>query len=355
VALAPARLCICTLLAFATMSLGGFAYAQMPVQLSDAASVRMGIETAIAEAPTRFVATNVSGVVVAPLDAVQAATAPFGGTLLYPLVQPGSPIRKGDHIAFVKSVAYAEAIAQRDSLQAALKLSAKRVERLETLVEEGLASVDALEAARHDAHSQTIALDARETRLAVVAPGPSPAQYYLTAPITGRITHLRLASGDTFTAGATVASLHNEEAFAAEAQIPSRFADLLELGARVQLNGTPARGRVTAIDPEIDARTRSIQVRVRLPEDGSWRLGQFVDLDFEAEAPTGTVAVPADAVINLAKRHHVFVARDGGFVPLPVTVRVRSRTTMLVEGAIQAGDEVVISGTAGLKNIVEAR
>ena len=86
------------------------------------------------------------------------------------------------------------------------------------------------------------------------------------------------------------------------------------------------RGRVTYIDPRVDAQARTAKIRVALANrDGRLRLGMFVNMAFRTPAGDRVVLVPKAAVQALGDRQVVFVAakdEEGKFIQR--TVRLGS-------------------------------
>ncbi len=105
-------------------------------------------------------------------------------------------------------------------------------------------------------------------------------------------------------------------------------------------------GKVVFIDPVVDEMSRSVQVRIELPNpNGTLLPGMFGDVVISHAMGSG-LTIPASAVIRTGERDIVFrVVTDGRFVPVVVTIsptRFADRFEVL-EG-LNAGDEVVTSG-----------
>jgi cobalt-zinc-cadmium efflux system membrane fusion protein len=265
---------------------------------------------------------------------------------------PGSLVQAGDPLAVIYSPDFATALGELETLRFAARHEAGRAERAEALRAEGLMSAVDAEVLEHEAVAARLAFEAMRNRLAGVEADPvAPGQFRVTAPGTGVVAHLHAPSGASVPAAGPIASVFVGDAFWARAQVSERVVDLLALGGVVRVEGWREQGEIVAIDPEIDASTRSIEVLVRLPEGGPWRLGRLLDLTFDTAAPAGTVAVPAAALVSLEGADAVFVEAEAGFHVRPVAVLARSRDTVLVRGPISAGDAVAVSGLAALKNL----
>ena len=113
----------------------------------------------------------------------------------------------------------------------------------------------------------------------------------------------------------------------------------------------PFTGKVAFIDPVVDEASRSVQVRIELPNpDGTLLPGMFGDV-LLAHAMGSGLTVPASAVIRTGTRDLVYrVLPGGGFAPVAVKIRPTRFVDrhavdryQVLEG-LSTGDEVVTSG-----------
>jgi RND family efflux transporter MFP subunit len=135
------------------------------------------------------------------------------------------------------------------------------------------------------------------------------------------------------------------------------MADVFETDAGKVRTGTPAvvklpyeggreiRARVTYIQPQVDAATRTIQVRLDAPNPGLvLKPDMFVQVNFHFALPQ-RLAVPADAVINTGLRKTVFVDRgEGNLEPRQVETGQRFGDRIQILSGLRAGERVVTSG-----------
>jgi RND family efflux transporter MFP subunit len=103
---------------------------------------------------------------------------------------------------------------------------------------------------------------------------------------------------------------------------------------------------VNYIQPELDPTTRTIKVRLDVPNPGGrLKPEMFVNAEFDVGGAV-QLTVPADAVLDAGDRQTVFVDRGNGYLePRRVEVggRVGDRVTIL--SGLEAGERVVASGT----------
>jgi Cu(I)/Ag(I) efflux system membrane fusion protein len=107
----------------------------------------------------------------------------------------------------------------------------------------------------------------------------------------------------------------------------------------------PFAGKIVFVDPVADEMTRSVQVRVELPNsDGELRPGMFCHILITHAMGTG-LTVPASAVIRTGERDIAFrVVSTDRFVPVQVKINpLRFEDRFQVLEGLQAGDKVVVS------------
>ena len=130
--------------------------------------------------------------------------------------------------------------------------------------------------------------------------------------------------------------------------MPEQDASKLKLGnaAVVQLQGLadPIKGKVSYIYPSLDATTRSLQVRVELPnKSGRLRPSMYANVEFSGESHQA-LSVPSEAVIATGTRKVVIVKLKNGFRPVDVSTGQESESSTEILQGLAEGDEVVASG-----------
>jgi len=119
--------------------------------------------------------------------------------------------------------------------------------------------------------------------------------------------------------------------------------------ANVTVQALPGKkwtGLITYIFPELDAKTRSLRVRIRVPNyDSELRPNMFAQVEILGGAKTNVVKVPRQAVIVTGERESVILAKAGGkFQPVDVVTGMHSQGEVEILSGLEEGDEVVISG-----------
>jgi RND family efflux transporter MFP subunit len=104
------------------------------------------------------------------------------------------------------------------------------------------------------------------------------------------------------------------------------------------------RGRVEQILPQVDLSTRTVRVRLTLPNPNLLlKPGMFVNVSLKTPARQAMV-VPASAVLRSGTKQIVFIDRGNGMLdPKEVQLRERVGDAYLVEKGLAVGDHVVTS------------
>jgi len=172
----------------------------------------------------------------------------------------------------------------------------------------------------------------------------------ISTPIAGAIQTLDVRQGMTVTAGSTMVQVSGLSTVWLNAAVPEAQSGLVRQGepARVDLAALPGQtfsGRVTAILPTAQADSRTLTVRVELPNPGGrLRPGMFATAHLGGQREPALL-VPSEAVIRTGKRDLVMLAgADGRYQPVEVEVgRVAGGQTQILAG-LGEGQKVVASG-----------
>jgi membrane fusion protein, heavy metal efflux system len=277
----------------------------------------------------------------------------------------GERVRRGQTLAEIYSPALAEAQTRYVSAQAMLDAHERELQRTQKLVEIGAASRQELEkihaehaaqtAAVQSARSQLELLGVSASTLGKMASGDSvSAATNVPAPIDGVVTERGANVGlnvDPATKLFTVVDLSTvwvvadlyEKDFS---RIPVGSEAAITTSARPDVT---LRGRVSYIDPQVSADTRTAKVRIEVPNiGGELRLGMYADVVVAGASGTSAPRVPRNAVQNVGDRSVVYLANPkepGKFVEREVSLGHTSGEQVDVVSGVQPGDVVVTEGS----------
>ena len=183
----------------------------------------------------------------------------------------------------------------------------------------------------------------------VESAGVVQARMTITAPISGVLVDIGVREGSSVAAGMQIARINGLATVWVNAELPQALAAQVRTGMAVEARtsaGTSATGKVGAVLPEINATTRTIKVRVELPNaDRQLVPGMFATLHFKPAARQGALLIPSEALIVTGTRNVVMVAQDSGqFMPVEVETGVESNGQTEIKKGLKAGQRVVLSG-----------
>jgi membrane fusion protein, heavy metal efflux system len=277
----------------------------------------------------------------------------------------GDRVRRGQTLAEIYSPTLAEARTRYVSAQAMLEAHDRELQRTQKLVEIGAASRQELEkihaehaaqtAAVQSARSQLELLGVSASTLATMVPDHSvSATTTVPAPIDGVVTERGANVGlnvDTATKLFTVVDLSTVWVVA---DLYEKDFPRVQVGteAAITTSARPdltVRGRVSYVDPQVSADTRTAKVRIEVPNaGGELRLGMYADVVVTGPAAASTLEVPRSAVQNVGDRMVVYLANPkepGKFVEREVRLGQTSGEQVEVVSGVQPGDVVVTAGS----------
>jgi Cu(I)/Ag(I) efflux system membrane fusion protein len=170
------------------------------------------------------------------------------------------------------------------------------------------------------------------------------------SPVSGIVTEKKALQGMRFMPGDMLYQVADLSSVWVFADVFEQDIALVKSGAkaRIKINAYPDQefeGIVTYVYPTLKSETRTIQVRVELPNPGQLlKPGMFAQVELAVAARKNTVTVPVSAVIDSGTRRIVLVqAQEGRFEPREVTLGARSDDYVEVFDGVKDGELVVVA------------
>ena len=179
--------------------------------------------------------------------------------------------------------------------------------------------------------------------------GQTQASYTLRTPSAGLLVELSVRQGMTVTPGMSLARINGLAQVWLEAAVPEAQAAAVRVGQTVEarLSAFPGelfRGRVAAVLAQSNLDTRTLRVRIELPNPQQrLKVGMFAQVSLQGPTLTA-VMVPAEAIIRTGTRALAYVVdAPGRFRPVEVEIGQEIGDRLVVLRGLEPGQQVVAS------------
>lgn len=342
---------------------------EVEVVLTSDALGRIGLKTARVGAVEALAAVQVPGTVM-PHGYREVKVTPIASGIVTKVhAELGAAVRRGMPLATLFSTDLADAQTKFLSMAAMVEADHKKLERTRKLAEIAAASRQELEevTAVHTSHATEVEAArqrlvllglSREHVATLVSPSQVVSEIVVPAPIDGVVTGRTANLGQVVGMGQELFVVTDLADVWVVGDLYEQDFPAVGVGSEAVVTapaypGLALRGRVTYIDPRIEAATRTAKVRVEVPNaDGRLRLGMYVTLAFTTRGSGRTVVVPRSAVQVLGDRQVVYLpAKDdeGKFVQRSVKLGPPIGDGYAVLAGLSPGEVVVTEGSFFLR------
>jgi len=293
---------------------------------------------------------------VGSLAAVQGVTvtAELTGKVVQIIFEPGTKVNAGDLL--VRQDTSSEE-AQLRAAEAAVELAKRNLERLKKLLDR-----------RTIAQSQYDDADAKYKEGVAQADAikAAIAKKTIRAPFAGRLGIRLVNLGQILNEGDPIVSLQSIDPIFVNFFLPQQQLAQVQPGLTVRvtsdaLASQEIEGKITAINPEVDAATRNIRIQATVANrQERLRPGMFVNVAVVLPASQDVLAVPATAVLYAPYSDSVFAVKEKqsednkqpGLVVRQQVVQLGERRGdfVAVVSGLKAGEIIVSTGAFKLRN-----
>jgi membrane fusion protein (multidrug efflux system) len=299
------------------------------------------------------VAVSMAVVVPAPLIETIASTgtlraeegvelqAETAGKIVAILFAEGARVRKNDLLVKLND---ADLVATRSRARYRRELALLKEQRMAQLLKQGVARQEEYDMALSDLHVQDAEIALTEAQIAKTE---------IRAPFDGVVGLRYVSEGAYVTAASRVATLQRLDQLKVDFSVPEKYATRIRVGSRIQLTVAgaerPVAGAIYAIDPRIDAATRTVLIRAVCPNKEA-RLfpGAFASVSLELAKLDNAVLVPAIAVVPGLNAMTVFVVKEGKAQVRTVVTGTRLEDRVQILSGLAPGETIVTSGVLQL-------
>ena len=185
------------------------------------------------------------------------------------------------------------------------------------------------------------------------------ARMRVLAPFDGTAGLKLVDVGDYVKDGADIVNIEDLASLTVQFALPERYIDRLRAGQNVEvavdaLPGRSFKGRVQAVDSQVDANGRALQVLAKVDNPGALlKPGMFARSRVVFSVREGAVVVPEEALVPLGAQQFIFKIVDGPGGQ-KVSQRLEARIGLRLPGKVEileglvAGDVVATAGQTRL-------
>lgn len=169
----------------------------------------------------------------------------------------------------------------------------------------------------------------------------------LYSPVSGTITARNVSHGERIESATSLLDIADLESVWVLADVFESDLAFVHEGQQATvaisyLTGRSYTGRVSLLSPLVDPSTRTVKVRIELPNrDLALRPGMFASVEFRADLGA-RLSVPKDAVLRSGTRSVVFVSpSEGSFEPREVELGLELPDRWEITKGLSAGESVL--------------
>lgn len=176
----------------------------------------------------------------------------------------------------------------------------------------------------------------------------------IRAPFAGTIGLRSISLGSYLGPRTRIATLQDMDPIKIDFAVPEKYAQQVRVGSTItfQVSGleAPFEGRIFAMEPSVDAETRSLLLRARSPNpEGLLLPGVFAEVEVVVREALDAISVPSLAVVPELGGKKIFVYEDGQARVRRVETGLRSAERLEITSGLAPGERVIISGIQQLR------
>jgi membrane fusion protein, heavy metal efflux system len=285
---------------------------------------------------------------------------PAGGRIIEMKARPWDHVEKGQMLATLESGDLSRAVADYHKALSDSQVKEEALKRADDLLAHGAIALKDYEEAQADARSAQAELEATREQIRVFGMDPDHAstELRLTAPRSGVILDVGAAPGEFSNALAAPQPLCTIADLSTVWAVGDVYEkDLLAIKAgdpaQVTLNAYPDQhwnGRVTVVSDAVDPNTRTLHVRVTLPNPSvELKPAMFGSIRLLRSSAKG-ILVPATAVIREGTTAYVYVGDGNGrYKRRSVSPGRTLGDSLELKSGVKPGDTIVTQGALLLR------
>ncbi|MDN5001786.1 efflux RND transporter periplasmic adaptor subunit [Bradyrhizobium sp. GCM10027634] len=338
--------------------------AQDEVKLSEPQARNLGVRVVHPIASKTDLTLPYPVQIVIPTPQLWVVSAPVAGMVASLSVGRGDRISVGQPLVTLESPSFVSQ--QRDYLHAMAQelLATQQLKRNMDLFEGKAVPQRVLEASQAEARQATLVAAERRQMLrlsgmsdeAISRLGQEAAisaTLTVNAPQSASVVDVVISPGQRLEQSAPLVKLARLSPLWAEIAVPAANIRAIRVGAKVEIEGYSTPGKVVLVSETTDPATQTILVRAEVANDGELHPGQTAAARIGfLSAGESAWEIPYAGLTRRGEQTSVFVAFDGGFRLVPVTLLAEDQDHVVITGPITDRDEIAVGGISALRGIL---
>jgi len=258
--------------------------------------------------------------------------------------EEGQAVAKGARLVSFDASEYQAALA---ASSAELRTKTSDHERAKDLLAKGFVSVEVVDRARGAMEVAAARVQQDQARLAKTA---------IFAPFSGVMGLRQISPGAYLKTGDNIARVESIASIKLDFRVPETYVGRIARGQPVAVSldafpGEQFQGRIFAIEPLVDEKSRTVLARAHVPNTGGkLKPGLFARVSVQLDKREQAISIPEQSIVPQGKDTFVYKVLDNGAKTQITKVQIGGRRPGVVEitGGLAAGDMVVTEGALKL-------
>ena len=283
--------------------------------------------------------------------------AEVSAVVLQVLKENGDVVRRGDVLVKMDETAIRDNLSSAEdaarSATQALEQAGRNLQRLKTLRESGMTSLQALDEAEVRRNAAQSELSAANARAATAR--QQIQRTVVRAPFDGVVSERKVSAGDTASIGKELLKVLDPSSMRFEGRISADKVAQVKLGQTVnfRINGYPQdfRGKVTRMNPSANDVTRQVEILVAFSDAAQPRVSGLYAEGNIATTQSAALTLPETALIKSGDKVSVWRIKDQKLSKVDLTVGPRDARTGYyeVKSGLASGDVVMRTPSSSFK------
>jgi membrane fusion protein, heavy metal efflux system len=321
----------------------------------------LGIKTVKLQSQTNSVKVNFPAQVVIPTAAEQVVSSPVVGLVTQLLVQQNQAVQPGTPLVRIVSPELGQLQLQLLQATARATLARQTAQREQQLFDEGIIPRRRVQEAQAALMESKAALNQAKAALRlsgmpaaaierVAASGKPQDSITLAATQAGIVTEIAVKAGQRIEAATDLLHVAQTDSLWLDIQLPVSESMTWAAGTKVDVLGRSITARILSASPTVSSNSQTVILRAAIEGKANQiRPGEFVTVELPIAAKQSSWNVPLSAVVHDGGQAYVFVRTSDGFEGRPVAVVASAGQKVSVQGPLQAGEQIAVSGVVALK------